>query len=139
MNNNSSIYTTISVQLMQAALTMISVMSAVTVYILENQNVKFYYYIILLISFMFFVLSIFFGGKGLTNLEKGRTSGNWFNRQAITAFLEIVLFCTSMFLGKRKADTIEMKLNKIENDYKNIQKKFEVINAEKNGIIKLKK
>ena len=136
MNNNSSIYTTISVQLMQAVLTMITVMSAVTVYILENQTVNLYYYVILFISFIFFVLSIFYGGKGLTQLEKGRTSGNWFNRQAIMALLGIVFFCTSVFLGKSKADTIEMKLNKIEKDYKNIQELIKVRFAEKNGVIK---
>jgi hypothetical protein len=127
MRENS---TTISTQLIQAALTMITVMSAVTVYIMENRIVHLGYYIVLFTSFFCFVLSIFFGGKGLTQLEKKRTKCNWFNLQAITSFIGIFMFCFSVFMGKSKLDTVEVKLMNIEKDYKRILELFEVKNSD---------
>ena len=60
---------------------------------------------------MCFVISIFLGGKGLSGKGANKTPNPYFNWQAITAFLGIILFCVSVFLGKEKPDGLVNKIN----------------------------
>jgi peptidoglycan hydrolase CwlO-like protein len=56
------------------------------------------------------VISIFLGGKGLSGKGVNKTPNPYFNWQAITALIGIILFCVSVFLGKEKPDDLEKKV-----------------------------
>lgn len=126
MSNNEDKSTTISTQIISASLTMITVIGAFAVFIIEKREIGFLYYTIAGLAFLFFVVSIFLGGKGLSGKGVDKKPNPYFNWQAITALLGIILFCISVFLGKEKPDELEIRISeqekeiielKIKNDY----------------------
>lgn len=111
MSNGEDKNTTISTQVISASLTMITVIGAFAVFIIEKREIGFWYYLTAGLAFFCFVISIFFGGKGLSGKGANKTPNPYFNWQASTAFLGIILFCVSVFLGKEKPDDLEKKVN----------------------------
>jgi uncharacterized coiled-coil protein SlyX len=114
MSNGEDKNTTISTQVISASLTMITVIGAFAVFIIEKREIGFWYYLTAGLAFLCFVISIFLGGKGLSGKGANKTPNPYFNWQAITALTGIILFCVSVFLGKEKSDDIEKKVNEQE-------------------------
>lgn len=111
MSNGEDKNTTISTQVISASLTMITVIGAFAVFIIEKREIGFWYYLTIGLAFFCFVISIFLGGKGLSGKGANKTPNPYFNWQAITALIGIILFCVSVFLGKEKPDELEKKVN----------------------------
>ncbi|MDB4926596.1 hypothetical protein [Mucilaginibacter sp.] len=111
---------TLSGQLITAALAMIAVVGTFAAFIIDKRNVGLGYYLIAGGSFLSFVVSIIFGGKGINQARKDGFTGNWnlsntkksFNKQSIAAFFGIVLFAISVFFGKEKADDLKNNFEK---------------------------
>jgi hypothetical protein len=114
LNMKEKTNTTISTQVITASLTMITVIGAFVVFIIDKRQVGTWYYLIAGLAFLCFVISIFLGGKGLSGKGKDKKPNPYFNWQAIMAVVGVVLFCISVFLGKEKPDTIDKKF--IEQD-----------------------
>lgn len=110
MSNGENKNTTISTQIISASLTMITVIGAFAVFIIEKREIGFVYYLTTGLAFFCFVLSIFFGGRGLSGKRAEKTPNPNFNRQAVTSLIGVILFCISVFLGKEKPDFIEKKV-----------------------------
>ena len=111
MSNGEDKNTTISTQVISASLTMITVIGAFAVFIIEKREIGFWYYLTAGLAFLCFVISIFLGGKGLSGKGANKTPNPYFNWQAITALTGIILFCFSVFLGKEKPDDLEKKIS----------------------------
>ncbi len=111
MSNGEDKNTTISTQVISASLTMITVIGAFAVFIIEKREIGPWYYLTAGLAFLCFVISIFVGGKGLSGKGATKTPNPYFNWQAITALIGIILFCVSVFLGKEKPDNLEKKVN----------------------------
>jgi hypothetical protein len=87
----------ISGHLITAALQMLAILSAVTVFIMDKRDVGFVYYICIGLSFLSFILSIYYGAKGIgSNYE---ISKSLFNKQAIFSFLGLIIFSISVYIG----------------------------------------
>jgi hypothetical protein len=113
-NNQENRGTIISTQVISASLTMITVSGAFAVFIIDKRDIGIGYYVIAGLSFLFFVISIFLGGQGLNGKGKNESPNPYFNWQAITSLLGIILFCISVFLGKEKPNELEKKVNEQE-------------------------
>jgi hypothetical protein len=114
MSNGEDKNTTISTQVISASLTMITVLGAFAVFIIEKREIGFWYYLTAGFAFFCFVSSIFLGGKGLSGKGANKIPNPYFNWQAITALVGIILFCVSVFLGKEKPDDLEKKVSEQE-------------------------
>jgi hypothetical protein len=115
MSNGEDKNTTISTQVISASLTMITVIGAFAVFIIEKREIGFWYYLTAGLAFFCFIISIFLGGKGLSGKGANKTPNPYFNWQAITALIGIILFCVSVFLGKEKPDDLEKKVHEQDN------------------------
>lgn len=110
-NNNS----TIAGHVINACLTMITVIAAFVVFIVDKRTVGNAYYVITIIAFSSFVTSIFFAGKGLKKQETLTGQHNsYFDLQAIAALTGIILFFISVFLVKGKSDECKEKIEQFE-------------------------
>ncbi|WP_299214669.1 hypothetical protein [uncultured Aquimarina sp.] len=110
MSKNS----TISTQIISASLTMITVIGAFAVFIIEKREIGPWYYLTAGSAFLCFVLSIFLGGQGLSGKGKNKSPNPYFNWQAITALIGVVLFCISVFFGKEKPDNLKNTVHEQE-------------------------
>ena len=120
MNDNSDkkdavkIGITLSTQIITASLSMIAIIGAFITFVLNKKEVGSYYFACIGISFFFFVLSIFFGGKGIDKARKKGYEGIWdieqtkniFNYQAIAALLGIIFFLVSVLLSVKQSINI---------------------------------
>lgn len=107
--------TSLSSSLMNASLTMLTILAALFVFIIEKRETTILYYILSSLSFIAFVVSIYFGGKGINKARENLYFGNYsskktkpcYNYQAIFCLLGITLALTSIFFTK--ADISENK------------------------------
>lgn len=105
---------TLSTQLIASALTMITVVAAIIVFIVEKREVTATFYVITFLSFASFVTSIFFGGKGINAIREQGFNGSWslnvskrfFNAQAGLSLLGLLLILLSAFIGENKKEVI---------------------------------
>lgn len=150
MSNAEDKNATISTQIISASLTMITVIGAFAVFIIEKREIGFWYYLTAGLAFFCFVISIFFGGNGLRGKGANKIPNPYFNWQAITALIGIILFCVSVFLGKEKPDELEKKVTeqdkiilelRTKDDFraKEIQRLSDDINKLTNKIEEMKK
>lgn len=115
---------TLSTQLILASLTMIAVLGAFATFIIDKREVGLHFYVLIGISFLTFITSIFFGGTGIDKARKSGFDGNWnlkdtkssFNWQAVLCGLGLLFFILSIFIGKEKSDTQLDRLIKTEKD-----------------------
>jgi len=114
MSNGENKNTTISTQVISSSLTMITVIGAFAVFIIEKREIGIWYYLTAGFAFFCFVISIYLGGQGLSGKGANKSPNPYFNWQATTALLGVVLFCVSVFLGKVKPDDLEKKINEQE-------------------------
>jgi hypothetical protein len=106
---------TLSTQLIAASLAMIAVVGAFVAFILDKREVRFGFCLVVGGAFLGFVGSIVCGGKGIDTARKEGFIGNWdisktkkaFGWQANCAFLGIILFICSVFMGKPKAEDMK--------------------------------
>ena len=141
---------TISIQIITASLTMIAVIGAFVVFIIDKREVGTAYYIITGFAFLSLVYSVFLGGKGIDKIRNNGFSGEWeisstkqiFNRQACTALLGILLFCASVFMGEEKNihknKNIDNQQKQINDLRKIISNKLAQDSMNINEIVKLK-
>ena len=124
-----SIGVTLSTQLISASLTMIAILGAFATFIIDKREVGLRFYILIGISFLTLVASIFFGGKGIDKARKSGFDGKWnlddtkkpFNLQALFCGMGLLFFILSIFIGKEKSDTQLDRLSKTEKDIYAIQ------------------
>lgn len=120
---------TLSSQLISASLTMIAVLCAFATFIIDTRKVGLLFYIIIVVSFLAFVLSIIYGGKGIDKARKSGYANNWnlddtknsFNCQAVLCGFGLLFFILSIFIGKEKSDTQLDRIFKTEKDIYAIQ------------------
>jgi len=111
MSNGENTGTTISTQIITASLAMISLIGAFAVFIIDKREVNWWYYILTGISFLCFVVSIFLGGKGISGKGKNKVPNPFYDWQAKTALIGVILFGISVFLPRQKTDELEKKIN----------------------------
>jgi hypothetical protein len=111
MRNTEDKNITISTQIISSSLTMITVIGAFAVFIIEKREIGFWYYLTAGLAFLCFVISIYLGGRGLSGKGETQKTNPNFDWQAKIALLGIILFCISVFLGKEKPDELEKKIN----------------------------
>jgi len=100
----------LSSNLINACLTMLALIGALFVFVLENREPTFLFYLFLLMSFTSFVLSIIFGGKAIDIIRKKcfknklklRYSKDKFNWQALFCIIGILLCITSIIFTKEQ-------------------------------------
>lgn len=120
---------TLSTQLISASLTMIAVLGAFATFIIDKREVGLLFYVLIGISFLTFITSIFLGGKGIDKARKSGFDGKWnlddtkkpFNWQALLCGMGLLFFILSIFIGKEKSDTQLDRLSKTEKDIYAIQ------------------
>ena len=106
---------TLSTQLVAASLAMIAVVGAFAAFILDKREVGVGYWLVVGGAFLGFVVSIVCGGKGIDIARKEGYKGCWditktksaFGWQANFAFLGIIFFIWSVFMGKPKIDDLK--------------------------------
>lgn len=111
---------TLSTQIIAASLTMIAVVGGFVTFTVDKREVGGFYYTLVGLAFFSFVFSIFFGGKGINTARVEGSASNWdinktkdkFNRQAILAFLGIIFFSISIFVGSEKSDELKERVDK---------------------------
>jgi len=108
----------ISASLASASLTMITVVGAFTVYIVDKRDVGFLFYLLVGASFLSFISSIYMGSKGMlygyksAKILQVKSPNPFYNWQAITTLFGLVFFSISIFLGREKVSHIEEVLFK---------------------------
>ncbi len=114
---------TLSTQLISASLSMIAIIGALIVFVIDKRETSIAFFICFSLGFLFFLLSIIKGGKGINIVRNQGYDHNWnlscsksfFNSQAIFNLLGII-FCLSSFIFTKPAideQSIEFKrLNK---------------------------
>ncbi|WP_291120009.1 hypothetical protein [Empedobacter sp. UBA7248] len=131
----------LSSSLMNASLTMLTIIMALYVFIIEKREVNTFFYIFFFLGFLSFIISIFQSGKGIDKARKALFSNNFsrhktrkhYNYQAISCFLGILfslvsIFCTSEDNSEKKG--LE-KLNKNFETYIKLNNSY-LQNLEKN-------
>ncbi|MCT3641372.1 hypothetical protein CMT69_07890 [Elizabethkingia anophelis] len=141
----------LSSSLMNASLTMLTIIMALFVFIIEKRVTNIIFYIFFSLSFLCFVISIFHSGKGIDKARKALFSNNYslnktkkhYNYQAIFCFLGILLFIISIFLTKEdkteqnRFEKLNSNLEDLIKQNNNSQSKLETLQQE-NYYIKLK-
>ena len=130
----------LSGQLINASLSMLAIIGALFIFIIDKREISMFFYILMAISFLSFVISIFLGGKGINKIrEKSfkdkldlKCSKDFFNYQAILCIIGI-LTCLLSFLFTQKNDA---ELNQIKVLNENLEKIIES-NSIQNSEIKL--
>ena len=120
----------LSSNLINACLTMLALIGALFVFVLENREPTILFYLFLLMSFISFVLSIILGGKAIDIIRKKcyknklklKYSKVKFNWQARFCIIGIFLCITSILFTKEQA-----KENKEVEAFKEAVLKFEKI------------
>lgn len=114
--------TNLSGQLVQAAVAMLTVEGAYIAYALVARDTSGHFNTVAFLSALFFVVSIFLSGKGITQARNAGFDGNWslaagkkfFNLQAIVLLIALTFFGWMLFLsGSPKESDTQLMLSKI--------------------------
>lgn len=128
----------LSSQLISSALAMLALEGAFFTFIATQKQLNFCFYSLLTLSAFFFILSIFFGGKGINKLrgdifyEKvNKQSGSpWFNLQAIISLFALFLFGISFLFSlslPQASSDIQATIENLQIDVVDIKSKIEKI------------
>lgn len=143
---------TLSTQLINACLSMLAVIGAVFIFILDKRETTFLFYLLIILGFISFIISIILGGKGIDKVRKKSFKGELsiecskkhFNRQAITCLIGIIsslssLFFTSKILPDNSAlDSIKNSLEEIHIQNKELDSLKIELNSMKNEFNRIK-
>lgn len=105
----------LSNQLISTALTLIAIVGATVIFILEQRDVAFWFYLTSLSSLLSFILSIYFAGRGISKTSSRGYDGNWtlkkssnfFDYQAKCLIMGTILVCLLFFQGDSKSSEFE--------------------------------
>ncbi|MES2863001.1 MAG: hypothetical protein V4666_02695 [Bacteroidota bacterium] len=109
---------TISSNLVNACLSMLAIIGAIFIFIIEKRETTVFFYISIFFSFSSFITSIIYGSKGINLAREKAFDGKLklkytkkhFNFQAITCAVGIILCILSIFFTKeRKESNIELE------------------------------
>lgn len=128
----------LSGQLINASLSMLAIIGALFIFIIDKRETSIVFYILMAVSFLSFVTSIFLGGKGINEVrEKSfknklelKCSKDFFNFQAIFCIVGI-LTCLASFIFTSKS---EEGLNQIKELNKNLEIIIESNSEQRNEI-----
>lgn len=115
----------LSGQLINASLSMLAIIGALFIFIIDKRETSIGFYLLMSISFLSFVVSIFLGGKGINKIRnksfkdklKLKYSKKFFNFQAILCIVGI-LTCLLSFAFTKKS---EEDLNQVKELNKNLE------------------
>lgn len=118
--NAVNIGVTLSSQLIAASLTMLTILGALLIFILDKRNIGFWFILLYGLGFIMFIYSIICGGKGINIArEKGfkknwsiKSSKKYFNRQAIASLSGIILCVSSIIFTTKlqKEENTDLKI-----------------------------
>lgn len=137
---------TLSSQLINACLSMLAIIGAMFIFIIDKRNTSNTFYVLILLSFSSFILSIILGGKGIDKVRKKsfedkldlKYSKKLFNNQAILCLIGIITALTSLIFTE-KIETDNSDLNSINNNLEELLKKNDKIDSLSKEIISIKK
>jgi hypothetical protein len=109
----ANIAASLSSYLMTASLGMIAAQAVIVTFVLEKRQNLLAFSIVSIAGFLVFVLSLYFGGRGIHEVYKDGFRGNWkvetsrggFDRQSKCSLLGVLLVVASLFLGTPKSET----------------------------------
>lgn len=113
---------TLSGQLVQAAVTLLTVQGAYVAYVLTSRETKPPFELFAILAFLVFILSIYFSGKGVTAARNAGFAGKWsldagksyFNAQASLLVVGVALLAAMIFFsGSSKDSDMARKLAEI--------------------------
>lgn len=128
----------LSGQLINASLSMLAIIGALFIFIIDKRETSTFFYVLMVVSFLSFIASIFLGGKGINKIrEKSfkdkldlKCSKDFFNYQAILCIIGI-LTCLLSFVFTKKSDA---DLNQIKVLNGNLEKIIESNSSQKSEI-----
>lgn len=132
----------LSSQLINASLSIMAIIGAVAVFIIDSRNINWIFYVLIGLGIFSFISSVVLGSKGIDTARKDGFNDNWnlintksfFNLQAIFCFLGIIFSISSLFFGKEKESRTEVelvKLNKyLETQSQKHQKQLDILELE---------
>ncbi|WP_339884657.1 hypothetical protein [Polaribacter vadi] len=149
----------LSGQLINASLSMLAIIGALFIFIIDKRETSSVFYILMSISFISFVISVFLGGKGINKVREESFQGilelnyskKFFNFQAFFCIVGILTCLGSfIFTNKSEEDLNQIKelnrnlkeiiennseqrneIKSLENKLKIIEKKFDSLNPQK--------
>jgi hypothetical protein len=113
---------TLSGQLVQAAVTLLTVQGAYVAYALASRETKPGFELMAGLAVLVFILSIYFSGKGVTAARNAGAIGAWkldagqsyFNKQALFLIIGVVLLTVMIFFsGNSKETDVTRKLTEL--------------------------
>lgn len=129
---------TISSNLVSASLSMLAIVGAIFIFIIEKRETTIFFHILILLSFLSFIVSIYYGNKGINlareKAYKGKLKLKYtkkhFNLQAITCLIGIILCVLSiLFTTEKKESNTEL-----ENINRNFEKLIELDKSKSKNI-----
>lgn len=117
----------LSGQLINASLSMLAIIGALFIFIIDKRDTSTLFYVLMAISFISFIVSIFLGGKGINIIReksfKGKLklkySRKFFNLQAIFCIIGI-LTCIASFIFTSKNEEDLNQIKELNNNLENI-------------------
>jgi len=127
---------TLSSQIINACLSMLAIIGAVFIFIIDKRETSFMFYSLISLGFISFIYSIIIGGKGINIIRKESfadqleldSSKSYFNQQAIFCLFGIFTCLMSLFFTGR----IENENKELTNINKNIQELISLKNEQYN-------
>lgn len=117
--------TTLSGQLVQAAVAILTVEGAYIAYALVSRQTHTSFGFVAFLAAVAFVLSVYFSGKGITEARNAGFAGDWnlasgkkyFNLQTLSLMSGLVLFAAMLFLsGSSKESALESKIEALSEE-----------------------
>lgn len=137
---------TLSSQLINASLSMLAIIGAMFIFIIDKRETSIGFYILIFISFFSFILSIILGGKGIDMVRKKsfknklglKYSKKFFNNQAFLCLIGIIAALISLaFTGKIPNGNSE--LNSINNNLEKLLDQEDKIDSLSQEVILIKR
>jgi len=133
---------TLSSNLISACLSMLAIIGAIFLFVIEKRETSIAFYVFILLSFFLFIYSIVLGGQGI-NIAREKSfvdildlsyTKQKFNYQAITCLLGISFCIISIFFTK----TINENNTELHDINKNLEKLIEIKKTDNQKYIQLK-
>jgi len=154
----ANISVNLGTQLINAALTLMAISAGFFTFILDKKSPTFTFYIFYGLTFVCFIVSIFFGGTGIDDIKQRgaksdwethpKNSANWFDYQSIALLAGIVCIAIIPFLGNPKKEETGMKSyieilrqrdSVLTEKIKDISVNLKIVNAHRDTIIVIQK
>lgn len=138
---------TLSSQIINACLSMLAIIGATFIFVIDKRETSIIFYILISLGFLSFIYSIIIGGKGIdiirkksfTNVLELDSSKTYFNQQAIFCLLGLFLCLISLFFTDKNVNEnkdlkeINQNINELINlkkeNSKNTDSLFKEINS----------